>query len=205
MRDDIKWEDNETAIRELWPTAMYPPTLKALIKQQLSKLNQQWLREALDDVKCGFASHQPELKWWLQAYEKIEQRWFKTQPAKRCADVIIVDHTRVRNEQTYEVSSLFFSLDEAVAFARNCGGSIRGRRHVVSDDQLRAEIKALPREQVSAAFEWLRKRAWITKEKVTSDIDKWSPMLLGTISGVIDVTSKGLTQPSALPPAKENA
>ena len=205
MRHDITWEDNETAIRDLWPTAMYPPALKTLIKQQLSKLNQQWLREAIEQVKCQFASHQPELKWWLQAYEKIEKQWFKTQAPKKCADVIIVDHTRVRDGKTYEVSTVFNTIEDAVAFARNCGGSIRGRRHAVSDDQLRAEIKALPREQVGAAFEWLRKRAWITKEKVTSDIDKWSPMLLGTISGVIDVTSKGLTQPSALEPKKENA
>jgi len=203
MRDDITWEENEKVIRDLWPTAMYPEHLKDLVKRQLSKLNQQWLREAIEEVKCKFASHQPELKWWLVEYEKVEERWLKTQPPKKCADVIIVDHTRVRDGKTYDVSSVFNTLDDAVAFARNCGGSIRGRRHAVSDEQLRREIKALPREQVSAAFAWLRQRAWITKEKVSGDVDAWSPMLLGTISGVIDVTSKGLTQPSALPPAKE--
>ena len=203
MRDDITWEDNEQRIRELHPTAMYPPALKALIKQQLSKLNQQWLREALDEVKCNFASHQPELKWWLQAYERIEAKWFKTQPAVTAARPIIVDHTRVRSGQTYEVSSVFFSLDEAVAFARNCGGSIRGRRHTQSDDDLRAEIKRLPRDQISAAVAWLRQRMWIGKDEISGDIGKWSPMLLGSIAGALDVTARSLRQPSALPPAKE--
>jgi len=203
MREDITWEDNEQRIRELHPTAMYPPALKALIKQQLSKLNQQWLREALDEVKCKFASHQPELKWWLQAYERIEARWFKTQPAVQTVRPIIVDHTRVRHGTTYEVSSVFYSLDEAVAFARNCGGSIRGKRHAPSDDELRAEIRALPRDQISAAVAWLRQRMWIGDDPVSGDLSKWSPALLGAIAGALDVTAQSLSKPAALPPAKE--
>jgi len=205
MRDDIKWDDNEKAIRDLWPTAMYPADLKDLIKRQLSRLNQAWLREAIEEVKCKFASHQPELKWWLAAYERIEARWFKTQPAVTAVRPIIVDHTRVRNEKTYEVSSVFFSLEEAVAFARNCGGSIRGRRHTQSDDDLRAEIRALPREQISAAVAWLRQRMWIGSEPVSGDLAKWSPALLGAIAGALDVTSRTLRIPAALPPAKENS
>jgi len=192
MRDDITWEMNEKRIRDLWPTAMYPPDLKDLIKRRLSRVNQQWLKEALEEVKSKYASHQPELKWFLQEYERIESRWHRSQPQVAAIRPIIVDHTRMRNGIVYEVSAVFTSQDEAVEFAKTVNGKIRGKRKAPSDAELRAQVKALTRDQIKQAIDWLREQRWIGKEQVSGDIDSWSVMLLGSVAGAVDVTSEAL-------------
>lgn len=198
MRDDITWEMNEKRIRDLWPTAMYPPDLKDLIKRRLSRVNQQWLKEALEEVKSKYASHQPELKWFLQEYERIESRWHRSQPAVTVRRPTIVDHTRMRNGTVYEVSAVFQSHEEAVEFAKTVNGTIRGKRNAPSDAELRAQVKALDREKIKIAIDWLRERRWIGDQQVSGDIDSWSIMLLGSVAGAVDVTSKALPQPAAM-------
>jgi len=184
------WEQNRERIRQLWPTAMYPEHLGNLMRQRLSGLNQEWLTQAIEDVKCKFSSHQPELKWFLEAYERIEERAWASQDRKRTpVEVIIVDHVRVRDGKTSQVSTVFTDRAEAEAFARQQNGTIRGQRKTVSDDELRAWLKAKTRSELQAAVDLVRRQGWGEWE-VPGDLDRWGPMLLGAVAGGLDVIER---------------
>jgi hypothetical protein len=184
------WEQNRERIRQLWPTGMYPEHLGNLMRQRLSGLNQEWLTRAIEDVKCKFSSHQPELKWFLEAYERIEEKAWASQDRKRTpVEVIIVDHVRVRDGKTSQVSTVFTDRAEAEAFARQQNGTIRGQRKTVSDDELRAWLKSQSRAALQAAVDLVRRQGWGEWE-VPGDLDRWGPMLLGAVAGGLDVIER---------------
>lgn len=72
MEEPYTWLRNEKCIRELWATAEWGEPdneLRSLFKRALSKLNQCFLSEAIEKVKLTYTSQQPELKWFMSAYE----------------------------------------------------------------------------------------------------------------------------------------
>jgi hypothetical protein len=184
------WEQNRERIRQLWGTAIYPEHLGNLMRQRLSCLNQEWLTQAIEDVKCRFSSHQPELKWFLEAYERIEQRAWSTQDRKRTpVEVIIVDYVRVRDGKTSQVSTVFTERAEAEAFARQQNGTIRCQRKATSDDELRAWLKAKTRPELQAAVDLVRRQGW-GEWQFPSNIDKWTAIMLGAVAGGLDVIER---------------
>jgi len=187
--DDITWDMNEERIRQYWPTAMYPTELKALIKRRLCRLNQQWLAEALEVVKCKYSSHQPELKWFLEQYEVCEDRAWKHQPKPTTVKAIIVDHVRVRNGSEYDISTVFTVESEADDYARQVNGTIRGRRKAMSDDDLRSWLKSQSRAALQASVDVVRSQGW-GEWQFPADLDQWTPTMLGAVAGGLDVMQR---------------
>jgi hypothetical protein len=187
---DNPYENNWNRIRQFWPSAMFPTYLKELFDNQLRGLNKDCLTQAIGQVKCKFSSHQPELKWFLEAYERIEERAWASQDRKRTpVEVIIVDHVRVRDGRTSQVSTVFTNQAEAEAFAHQQNGTIRGQRKATSDDELRVWLKAKTRPELQAAVDLVRKQGW-GEWQFPADIDKWTATMLGAVAGGLDVIER---------------
>jgi len=199
------WDENRQRIRQLWPTAMYPDYLGKLMRERLSGLNQEWLTRAIEDVKCRFSSHQPELKWFLEAYERIEEKAWSAQDTKRTqVEVIIVDHVRVRDGQTREVSTVFTDRAEAEAFAKQQSGTIRGARTVMFDNDLRSWLKSQSRAALQEAVAVVRKQGW-GDWQFPGDLDQWSPTMLGAVAGGLDVMQRRSARAAVNTPSQEAA
>jgi hypothetical protein len=187
---DNPYEDNWNRIKQVWPSAMFPTYLKEIFDNELRGLNQDWLTQAIGQVKCKFSSHQPELAWFLKAYERIEERAWASQDRKRTpVEVIIVDHVRVRDGRTSQVSTVFTNQAEAEAFAQQQNGTIRGQRKATSDDELRVWLKAKTRPELQAAVDLVRKQGW-GEWQFPADIDKWTATMLGAVAGGLDVIER---------------
>ena len=69
---EVTWLDNRERINGLWPTARWTPDEKDLWHRELSDLNQEWLREALDTVAKNYSSKKPTLKWVTEAFRQVK-------------------------------------------------------------------------------------------------------------------------------------
>lgn len=79
------WEDNRSAINQLWPQCQWSEEERRLLKDDLSGLDQEVLYDALRNVKRSRDSLYPQLPWMLQAYRELfssKRAALKAQPAK---------------------------------------------------------------------------------------------------------------------------
>ena len=65
------WDDNRTAINELWPVAQFTNEEKRLWHDDLSPLDQDILYDAIRNAKRSHDSVYPQLKWILDAYREL--------------------------------------------------------------------------------------------------------------------------------------
>ena len=65
------WEDNKTAINQLWPMAQFTDEEKRLWREDLSNLDQDVLYDAIRNVKRGHDTLYPQLKWMLEGYREL--------------------------------------------------------------------------------------------------------------------------------------
>ncbi len=65
------WEDNRTAINQLWPQCQWTEEERRLWSDDLSGLDQGTLYDALRNVKRTRDTLYPQLPWILQAYREL--------------------------------------------------------------------------------------------------------------------------------------
>lgn len=65
------WEDNKTAINQLWPMVQFTEEEKRLWREDLSNLDQDVLYDAIRNVKRGHDTLYPQLKWMLDGYRDL--------------------------------------------------------------------------------------------------------------------------------------
>lgn len=99
------WEDNRTAINQLWPQCQWSEEERRLLRDDLSGLDQDVLYDALRNVKRSRDSLYPQLPWMLQAYRELfssKRAALKAQPAKAepklVADVSDAEDKRLAEE-----------------------------------------------------------------------------------------------------------
>ncbi len=68
MTEVPSFDRNTQRLKALWPHAMFLPDWLDLWREDFQYKNQQFLAEAMADVKRKFSSHQPELKWFHEAF-----------------------------------------------------------------------------------------------------------------------------------------
>jgi len=69
----VTWEQNKTAIRELWPNATIEPALASLFAERLSHLDQAILAEAIREARIQSRFPTPEIRDILDAYHKAQR------------------------------------------------------------------------------------------------------------------------------------
>lgn len=65
------WEDNKTAINQLWPMVQFTEEEKRLWREDLGSLDQDVLYDAIRNVKRGRDTLYPQLKWMLDGYREL--------------------------------------------------------------------------------------------------------------------------------------
>ena len=65
------WDDNRTAINQLWPMAQFTEEEKRLWSEDLSRLDQIVLYDAIRNVKRTHDSLYPQLPWVLNEYRHV--------------------------------------------------------------------------------------------------------------------------------------
>ena len=65
------WDENKTAINELWPVAQFTNEEKRLWTDDLSGLDQVMLYDAIRNAKRNHDAVYPQLKWILDAYREL--------------------------------------------------------------------------------------------------------------------------------------
>lgn len=65
------WDENKSAINQLWPTCAFTDEEKRLWGDDLSCLNQELLYDAIRNVKRSRDTQWPQLKWMLDAYREL--------------------------------------------------------------------------------------------------------------------------------------
>lgn len=71
------WEDNKTAINQLWPMAQWSDEERRLWTDDLHGLDQVVLYDAIRNVKRSTESLYPQLKWVRDEYRRLEasRKW----------------------------------------------------------------------------------------------------------------------------------
>jgi hypothetical protein len=75
------WDDNRTAINQLWPQCQWTEEERRLWKEDLSNLDQAVLYDALRNVKRTRDTLYPQLKWILDEYHQLS--WARRRAAKQ--------------------------------------------------------------------------------------------------------------------------
>ena len=65
------WDQNKSAINQLWPTCTFTDEEKRLWGDDLSCLDQELLYDAIRNVKRTRDTQWPQLKWMLDAYREL--------------------------------------------------------------------------------------------------------------------------------------
>jgi hypothetical protein len=65
------WDENKTAINQLWPVAQFTEEEKRLWRDDLSGLDQDTLYDAIRNAKRNHDSIYPQLKWMLDEYRSL--------------------------------------------------------------------------------------------------------------------------------------
>ena len=77
------WHENIKKINGLWPDANWTPEESAFYRKQLEQLDQDWLYEAIEEVRVTYSSKKPELKWFMDVYNRVkDDRTFHQRVAK---------------------------------------------------------------------------------------------------------------------------
>lgn len=74
------WEDNKTAINQLWPQCQFTEEERRLWSGDLSIMDQVVLYDALRNVKRTHDTLYPQLKWILDEYRELS--WARRRQAK---------------------------------------------------------------------------------------------------------------------------
>jgi len=186
--EERSWEHNEKRIRQMWPNAQWGDEgneLRAIFKKHLSGLMQNHLYAAIDEVKVSFSSHQPELKWFLQAYNRIVESNRKFESgATRATDKWWVDFERPSRHTglPYKFSTDAPDFKTAKEIAASTGGRVRNHSQVIEQDSLVHFLKAQPRADIAAAVGALRAKGMMSKDQLSSDISKWRPATVGFVT-----------------------
>jgi hypothetical protein len=69
-REPVTYWRNVARLKALWPHGMFPEDWLDLFKEDFERANQAFLADAMKQVKRRFSSHQPELKWFHEAYRE---------------------------------------------------------------------------------------------------------------------------------------
>ena len=67
------WEENKTAINQLWPTVQFTDEERRLWSEDLSPLDQDDLYGAIRNVKRTHDNPWPQLKWVLDEYRELSR------------------------------------------------------------------------------------------------------------------------------------
>ncbi len=186
--EERTWTENQKRIKEMWPTAMWGESdnaLREIFKRHLSGLMQNHLYAAIDEVKVNFSSHQPELKWFISAYDKIVERSRKTESGpSRSADKWWVDFERPSRHTglPYKFSTDAPDLATANEIAKRTNGRVRNRS---KNDEAQSPVHFLlaqDRAVVATAVAQLRERGMIGKGKLPPDISQWRQSTIGFVT-----------------------
>ncbi len=186
--EERTWQHNEKRIRQMWPNAQWGDDgneLRAIFKKHLSGLMQNHLYAAIDEVKINFSSHQPELKWFIQAYDRIVDSTRKTESGpSRSADKWWVDFERPSKHTglPYKFSTDAPDLATANEIAKRTNGRVRNRS---KNDEAQSPVHFLlaqDRAVVATAVAQLRQRGIISKDQLPSDISQWRQSTIGFVT-----------------------
>ena len=143
------------------------------------------LYAAIDEVKVNFSSHQPELKWFISAYDRIvdSNRKFESGPT-RATDKWWVDFERPSKHtgMPYKFSTDAPDFKSATALAASTGGRVRNHSQVVEQDSLVPLLMNQDRALVRFAVDALRARGMMSKDQLPSDISQWRPATVGFVT-----------------------
>lgn len=67
------WDDNRQAINQLWPMNQLTEEERRLWSDDLSRLNQDMLYDALRNVKRNHDSNYPQIKWIRDEYRTLDR------------------------------------------------------------------------------------------------------------------------------------
>lgn len=96
------WDDNRTAINQLWPMAQFTDEEKRLWSEDLSRLDQVVLYDSIRNVKRTHDSLYPQLPWVLNEYRGLArvQKLAERRPVEQRAERVRIDkHT---DRQTHD-------------------------------------------------------------------------------------------------------
>ena len=186
--EERTWAENHLRIKQMWATAEWggaDNALRDIFHRQLSGLMQNHLYAAIDEVKVNYSSHQPELKWFIQAYDRIVDRSRKTESGpSRSADKWWVDFERPSRHTglPYKFSTDAPDLATANEIAKRTNGRVRNRS---KNDEAQSPVHFLlaqDRAVVATAVAQLRERGMIGKGKLPPDISQWRQSTIGFVT-----------------------
>lgn len=94
------WEENRTAINQLWPMAQFTEEERRLWHDDLSGLNQDVLYDAIRNVKRNNESLYPQLKWLREEYRHLNRLvQYVSRPAPGCEKREIVNIDKEENRR----------------------------------------------------------------------------------------------------------
>ena len=200
------WEHNELRIRQIWPNAQWGDErneLRQLFKRSLRNLNQAYLFDAIDAVKLKFSSHQPELVWFLKAYDSIaEARNFKPSGATSTPDKWWVDFEAPPKHSPhlmYAYSSDAVDRADAERIAKLTGGRIRNHSMIVEQDTTLERLRAMSRESIAYAVKVLRDARMISTKPLSPNVGNWKPATIGFVLGQIEKNGDSQNERKLLP------
>ena len=87
------WNDNRTAINQLWPMAQWTDEEKRLWSEDLSRLDQIVLYDAIRNVKRTRDSLYPQLPWVLNEYRDLSRarKTMERKPAAEQRKPVVID------------------------------------------------------------------------------------------------------------------
>ena len=92
------WEDNRSAINQLWPQCQWTDEERRLWKDDLSSLDQGVLYDAVRNVKRTKETLYPQLKWVLEEHRDL-MRARKRVLAKPASQDVKIDLSGIRDEE----------------------------------------------------------------------------------------------------------
>ena len=98
------WEENKTAINQLWPMAQFTEEERKLWGDDLRSLDQSVLYDAIRNVKRNSESLYPQLKWVRDEYRRLDasRKWSRSSKASTSEQherVCIDKDTDARNRE----------------------------------------------------------------------------------------------------------
>jgi hypothetical protein len=102
------WDDNRTAINQLWPQCQWTDEERCLWHDDLHALDQPMLYDALRNVKRNNDTLYPQLKWILESYRELaSSRKRATKPATPAEQKLKVD---INDDDDRKLTSDFLAL-----------------------------------------------------------------------------------------------
>jgi hypothetical protein len=87
------WDDNRTAVNQLWPMAQWTDEEKRLWSEDLKRLDQIVLYDAIRNVKRTRDSLYPQLPWVLNEYRDLSRarKTMERKPAAEQRKPVVID------------------------------------------------------------------------------------------------------------------